>query len=608
MNERIGTHLNRYLLQELLGEGGMGSVFKGYDETLHRFVAVKVLHPHFAKQPKFQERFLREARAAAAMDHAGIVKVYDFGQSDDLLFIVMEFIPGSNLRELLTDLRATNRWISLPEAVELGRQVCLAIDYAHLHGILHRDIKPDNIMVKVDQSGILPYRPVLTDLGLARLLDEQAITQVGESMGTPAYMSPEQAMGETTDVRSDVYSLGVLLFELVTGQVPFPAKTITEAIRYHTRESVPCPTSINPDIPAPLEAVILKTLEKDPGDRIPDAGSLAQALERSLTSQADISTETVQDRRSEAEVEVPLTVIQIDLSQERTEVVYPPYINKELESEFPFTVPASSEEISDQNLETVGPLDPGIEPAPVAHKPVRRRRMWIPISISILGVSLLAISIWWVARDDIAPTSEPIAQTSGPAEVILQITPIARSVENGRSLGDPNAPVMVDVYEDFQCTYCRDYSNTTEMDVLNKYVTAGKVYYTFHHYPFFDTDTALKESQQAANASMCAAEQNRFWDYKDILFANQKGENQGAFTDKRLLAFAEALGLDMNKFTTCFNANTYKQDIQTDVSSAQQLGVPSVPSMLINGQQLPPGDIHSFEEISQAIDAALAGQ
>jgi serine/threonine protein kinase len=291
----------------LLGEGGVGAVFKARDETLQRFVAVKVLHSQFARQPDFRKRFLLEARASASMDHPGIVKVYDFGQAEDLLFIVMEYIPGSNLRELLERMRTEDRWMPLPEAVELAGQVSLAIDYAHEQRVLHRDIKPDNIMLKRGQSGSLPYRPVLTDLGLARLLGEQSITQVGVSMGTPAYMSPEQAMGQSMDKRSDVYSLGILLFELVTGRLPFPATTITEAIRYHTQEPPPQPSDFCKDCPASLEATILKALEKDPADRFQSAESLAKALSHPDTpTDAVIETATLIEFNQQL-VQEPLT-------------------------------------------------------------------------------------------------------------------------------------------------------------------------------------------------------------------------------------------------------------------------------------------------------------
>ena len=278
MESLIGHSLGRYRVVTLLGEGGMGAVFKGHDATLQREVAIKVLHPHIARQKDFQERFLHEARTAARLDHPGIVKVHDFGQSNDHLYIVMELIPGANLRKLLNDLKAQGKWIVLPESIELIRQVCLAVDYAHRQGILHRDLKPENIMLKPEPIEGLPYRPVLTDLGLAKLAEGGFETREGTSMGTPAYMSPEQADGQPTDSRSDVYSLGILLFELAVGRLPFPAKTITEAIRYHTKEPPPPPRSLRPDLPESVERVILTALAKAPAERFSDASAMADAL------------------------------------------------------------------------------------------------------------------------------------------------------------------------------------------------------------------------------------------------------------------------------------------------------------------------------------------
>ncbi len=249
MGELAGTLLDRYEILELLGEGGMGAVYKARDVTLQRDVAIKVLHPHIARQADFKARFLQEARTAAKLDHPGIVQVYDFNQTQDRLYIVMKLIPGANLRQMLEDLKAAGKWVPLDEAVQLVRQISLALDYAHRRGVLHRDIKPNNIMIEPEPGNGLAYRPVITDLGLAKLAEGGIETRQGSSMGTPAYMSPEQALGQKTDARSDVYALGILLYELSVGRVPFPAKTITEAIRYHTSEKPPSPLSIRPGLP-----------------------------------------------------------------------------------------------------------------------------------------------------------------------------------------------------------------------------------------------------------------------------------------------------------------------------------------------------------------------
>ena len=278
MERLIGQSLGRYKITKLLGEGGMGAVFLGTDVTLQREVAIKIMHPHMAQDASFRERFLQEARTAARLDHPSIVQVHDFGQEGSLLYIVMNFIQGANLRDMLDDLKAQNTWIPLPEAVEIVRQVSLAIDYAHHQGVLHRDLKPSNIMIEPEATEGLPYRPVLTDLGLARLMQGQRITQAGLSMGTPTYMSPEQASGQPTDARSDVYSLGIMLYELSVGQPPFAVSSITEAIRFHTQEPPPPPRSIRPDLPVRLEQVILKALVKDPNQRWASAGALAQAI------------------------------------------------------------------------------------------------------------------------------------------------------------------------------------------------------------------------------------------------------------------------------------------------------------------------------------------
>ncbi len=278
MDPLIGKTIVRYKISNLLGEGGMGSVYKARDITLQRDVAIKLMHAQYSRQEAFQERFLQEARTAARFRNPNIVQVFDFGQSEDQLYIVMEFIPGDNLAVMLQKLRQKGKWLLLPEAVHLVRQICLAIDYAHTNGVLHRDIKPNNIMIDPEPADGLPYHPVITDLGLAKLAEGGVMTQEGSSMGTPAYMSPEQALGQKTDNRSDIYSLGVLLYELTVGKLPFPATNLAEAIQYHTKAPVPSPRLARPGFPPELEAIILKTLEKEPANRYQSAAGLAKAL------------------------------------------------------------------------------------------------------------------------------------------------------------------------------------------------------------------------------------------------------------------------------------------------------------------------------------------
>lgn len=195
------------------------------------------------------------------------------------------------------------------------------------------------------------------------------------------------------------------------------------------------------------------------------------------------------------------------------------------------------------------------------------------------------------------------------ASVITQITPMVFNTRvDGQHLGDPDAPVKVDVWEDFQCPSCKRYSQQVESQVITNYVETGKVYYTFHFYPFIDGGDSTGESHQSANAAMCASEQGRFWDYHAILFANWSGENEGSFSNARLVAFAESLGLDMNTFNTCFQAGRYADRINQDYIDGQAAGVTGTPSVFVDGQIVTPGYIPSYDQVAAAIETALAGK
>ena len=193
---------------------------------------------------------------------------------------------------------------------------------------------------------------------------------------------------------------------------------------------------------------------------------------------------------------------------------------------------------------------------------------------------------------------------------ITTVEAYPRSMAAGTAMGDPNAPVIIDVFEDFQCPACVYYTEEVERCISETYVASGQVYYVFHHYPFIDSYSTSKESQQAANASMCAMEQGLFWEYHDILFANWNGENAGAFRDKRLMEFAETLELDMDLFTPCFEENRYQTEIQADYELGVEMGGSGTPSVFVNGQQITPGKVPGFEAVQQAVEAALiqAGQ
>ncbi|MHB1354901.1 MAG: protein kinase domain-containing protein [Anaerolineae bacterium] len=284
MEDLVGKILdNAYRVDKLLGEGGMGAVYKGHDVALDRDVAIKVMHPHVARQEGFRERFLQEARAIAVLDHPDIVQVHSFSRNTDLLYIVMSFISGQNLRDWEQTLAQRGQMMALSDSLSMVAEIANALDYAHRRGVFHRDIKPGNIILRPLEAGEtnkdgLPFQPIVTDFGLAKLAEGGMLSMTGMAMGTPTYMSPEQCEGKTVDGRTDIYALGIVLYELVTGRVPFNVKTLTEAIHAHTQEPPPPPRSINPSIPSQVEEIILKALAKSVDQRYASASQMEQAL------------------------------------------------------------------------------------------------------------------------------------------------------------------------------------------------------------------------------------------------------------------------------------------------------------------------------------------
>ncbi len=271
LNELIGQTLGQYRIVEQVGKGGMATVFKAYQPGLDRYVAVKVLAPIHAEQAGFNARFSREARAIANLHHPNILPVYDSGQERDYSYIVMRYVEGSRtLRDVMTE------GMDLAKAADLTGQVAAALDHAHARGIIHRDVKPGNVLMDGDWA-------LLSDFGLAKMTEPvTTLTGPGVGLGTPAYMSPEQGQALPLNYRSDIYSLGVVLFEMLTGQIPHNAETPFAIILKRMTEPLPLPRSLNPAIPEPVERALLKALSNNPDDRFDSAGALAQAVRAGL--------------------------------------------------------------------------------------------------------------------------------------------------------------------------------------------------------------------------------------------------------------------------------------------------------------------------------------
>jgi tRNA A-37 threonylcarbamoyl transferase component Bud32 len=282
VTDLIGQTIGNYRIESLLGSGGMGQVYLGVHLHLRRSAAVKVMHAHLAGEESFKRRFRQEARAAAALNHPYIVQTWDFGEQDGAFYLVMELLTGGSLRTMLQTPEAAQPGWAIHVGLDLIRQATEGLAYAHSQGMIHRDIKPDNLLlerqVDAGQDDAHGISIRITDFGLARMTDTAAMTAPSVVMGTPAFMSPELCQGLPLDGRSDLYSLGVILYQVATGRLPFESRTAAEAIYKHVHVDPPLPSDFWPEIPEALEEIILRCLEKDPAERFGSASELARAL------------------------------------------------------------------------------------------------------------------------------------------------------------------------------------------------------------------------------------------------------------------------------------------------------------------------------------------
>src|SRR4051812_16066098 len=289
----------RYELGGLLGHGGMAEVYRAADTRLGRDVAIKVLRSDLARDPTFLSRFRREAQSAASLNHPMIVAVYDTGQDNGvtppLPYIVMEYIRGKTLREVL---QSEGR-LTPQRATEIVADVCSALDYSHRAGIIHRDIKPGNVMLTGEGA------VKVMDFGIARAVaaTTSTVTATAAVMGTAQYLSPEQARGEAVDARSDIYSAGVLFYELLTGRPPFQGDSPVAIAYQHVREDPPPPSTYEPDLPPDLDAIVLKALAKNPDNRYQTAHEMREDLERALSGNPVLATPVLRQPVPDPEVQ-----------------------------------------------------------------------------------------------------------------------------------------------------------------------------------------------------------------------------------------------------------------------------------------------------------------
>jgi hypothetical protein len=396
----VGTRLGKYEIRAEIGRGGMGAVFKGYDPALDRYVAVKVLAPHLVWKEEFVQRFVREARAAARLKHPGVVTIHDVGQEAGWYYFVMEYLEGETLNQLVQ-----NRGPLPPnEVMDVLRPLADALDYAHHRGLVHRDVKPANVIVG-------PGRMVtLTDFGIAWAAQETRLTATGTIVGTPEYMSPEQARGLAVDARSDQYSLAVVAYEMLSGQVPFEADSTLALLHKVVYEPPPPICQIQAALPAGVETVLAKALMKEPGDRYASAGAFVNALGEALAGKEFVKEPELVEEPSPP---APVTVA-VDAGATMKTAAPPAVVPEEMAVPVPGASPVTSE-----------PAVPAPAPASTLVSIWRRMPAW---AWALAGLAALALVIGAVVMGvgrqagRVAPHTEVFVSDRDGKREIYQLT------------------------------------------------------------------------------------------------------------------------------------------------------------------------------------------
>ncbi|HSM71420.1 MAG TPA: protein kinase [Anaerolineales bacterium] len=408
----IGKKLsNRYLIEDMLGQGGMSAVYKASDPNLKRVVAIKMIHTHLSDDPNFVQRFEEEASSVAQLRHPGIIQVFDFNKDDDIYYMVLEFVPGETFQEHLRRLNKEGRRLSGNKVAEYMAGICDAVDYAHQRGMIHRDIKPANLMLSTQGQAIL------MDFGIAKIVGGQSHTATGAVVGTAMYMSPEQIRGESPDRRSDIYSLGVTLFEMVGGQPPFQADSAMTLMMMHVNDPVPDVKELNPDVPNGLVAVINKALAKDPKDRYQTAGEMAADLRNIMGGTQMATSVDVPAPAATMLEEVPPTP-----EPDATALEQPPAVPQGtvVESE---SIPPSGDktDVGGTVIESTAVKPEPLPQASSGAPPDKRSGLPLPVILGGLGglAILIIAGIFLCSRGggENAPTEEPpvaIIDTAAP--------------------------------------------------------------------------------------------------------------------------------------------------------------------------------------------------
>ena len=403
----VGTTLGgRYKIQSLIGQGGMASVYKAHDPNLHRPVAIKVIHPHLSDNPDFFRRFEEEATAVAQLRHPNIVQVYDFAHDEGLYYMVMEFVMGETLQTRLKRLNESGRLLSNEEAATFTAEICEAAHYAHERGMIHRDIKPANIMLDVNG------RAILMDFGIARMVDAAQHTATGTVLGTAMYMSPEQIQGLQIDARADIYSIGITLFEMLSGKPPFEADSAMTLMMMHLNDPVPNLQEMQVNTPPRLVAITNKALAKNRDERYQSANEMAAEL-RQLPDQPQAAAAGVPATAPDA------TIVEAAVMAGAGETIV----------EGAAAVERPAEEVQYQPTlveQPVQPVQQAAAPAaapPTESMPVeKKRRTWIPILVVLLIAIIGGGGYFAYSNFFAGGTGSPAATPTAVAAAVLPAT------------------------------------------------------------------------------------------------------------------------------------------------------------------------------------------
>jgi eukaryotic-like serine/threonine-protein kinase len=390
----------RYRILRKLGSGGMANVYLAEDEDLGRRVAIKILNERYAEDDLFIERFRREAKSAAGLSHPNIVSIYDRGEAEGTYYIAMEVIEGRSLKELIL----TRGALPISTAILHAKQLLEAVGFAHRHGIIHRDIKPHNVLVSADQQAKANEpRLKVTDFGIARQSASQ-MTEAGSIMGTAQYLSPEQARGAPVTAASDLYSAGIVLYEMLTGKVPFTGDSAVEIAMRHVNDTPASPSTLRPEIPFELDLIVLRALAKDPGDRYQTAEEFIEDLER---EEAGLPL-------SRATATAATALLAGSATGEATELL----------SESPTRV------VTTPPPPPTAPRRPPDYPPPSPYdEPPKRRRRWVPWLLVALLIAAAGLAGWW-AYNQIQEQLEERTPVGVPLVEGLREEPAVQRIED----------------------------------------------------------------------------------------------------------------------------------------------------------------------------------